>query len=152
MTSLLRAPFTAPFALLRAPAARHGCRELRAHGQLRQRTDRLRQRLQVAARAAAQSGERAERLDLGDHLAVEGVLAELSEVYLDDVRVTTVATDPKFVPLGAPAFLFQLDRPEANGLWVAQDTGGAILFEHAIDEIDQRDRRVGAQRFEGERH
>jgi membrane-bound lytic murein transglycosylase A len=37
----------------------------------------------------------------------------------------TVAADPKFVPLGAPAFL-SLDRIEASGLWVAQDTGGAI--------------------------
>jgi membrane-bound lytic murein transglycosylase A len=37
----------------------------------------------------------------------------------------TVAVDPLFVPYGAPAFL-TLDRPEANGLWVAQDTGGAI--------------------------
>ena len=46
---------------------------------------------------------------------------------------TTVATDPKFVPLGAPAFLFELDRPEANGLWVAQDTGGAIKGPNRFD-------------------
>src|SRR4030095_12251800 len=38
---------------------------------------------------------------------------------------SSVAADPKFVPLGAPVFL-SLDRPEASGLWVAQDTGGAI--------------------------
>ena len=38
----------------------------------------------------------------------------------------TVATDPKFVPLGAPVFL-ALDRPEAYGFWVAQDTGGANM-------------------------
>ena len=37
----------------------------------------------------------------------------------------TVAADPNYVPLGAPVFL-TLDRHEANGLWVAQDTGGAI--------------------------
>jgi len=38
---------------------------------------------------------------------------------------SSVAADPKFVPLGAPIFL-SLDRAEASGLWVAQDTGGAI--------------------------
>ena len=37
----------------------------------------------------------------------------------------SVAADPNFVPLGAPVFLV-LDRAEANGLWIAQDTGGAI--------------------------
>ena len=45
---------------------------------------------------------------------------------------TTVAADPKFVPLGAPVFL-TLDRPEANGLWVAQDTGGAIKGANRFD-------------------
>jgi membrane-bound lytic murein transglycosylase A len=44
----------------------------------------------------------------------------------------TVATDPKFVPLGAPVIL-ALDRPEANGLWVAQDTGGAIKGANRFD-------------------
>lgn len=44
----------------------------------------------------------------------------------------TVATDPKFVPLGAPVFL-ALDRPEASGLWVAQDTGGAIKGANRFD-------------------
>lgn len=44
----------------------------------------------------------------------------------------TVATDPAFVPLGAPVFL-TLDRPEANGLWVAQDTGGAIKGANRFD-------------------
>jgi membrane-bound lytic murein transglycosylase A len=44
----------------------------------------------------------------------------------------TVATDPKFVPLGAPVFL-ELDRPEASGLWVAQDTGGAIKGANRFD-------------------
>jgi membrane-bound lytic murein transglycosylase A len=44
----------------------------------------------------------------------------------------TVAADPKFVPLGAPVFL-QSDRPEANGLWVAQDTGGAIKGANRFD-------------------
>lgn len=44
----------------------------------------------------------------------------------------TVAADPKYVPLGAPVFL-KLDRPEASGLWVAQDTGGAIKGPNRFD-------------------
>ena len=44
----------------------------------------------------------------------------------------TVATDPLFVPLGAPVFL-DLDRNEADGLWVAQDTGGAIKGANRFD-------------------
>ncbi|MGZ2411567.1 peptidoglycan lytic transglycosylase A [Sphingomonas sp. F9_3S_D5_B_2] len=44
----------------------------------------------------------------------------------------TVATDPKFVPLGAPVFL-AMDRPEPNGLWVAQDVGGAIKGSNRFD-------------------
>ena len=44
----------------------------------------------------------------------------------------TVAADPSFVPLGAPVFL-TLDRPEASGLWIAQDTGGAIKGANRFD-------------------
>jgi membrane-bound lytic murein transglycosylase A len=44
----------------------------------------------------------------------------------------SVAADRAFVPLGAPVFL-TLDRPEANGLWVAQDTGGAIKGANRFD-------------------
>lgn len=44
----------------------------------------------------------------------------------------TVAADPAFVPLGAPVWL-DLDRAEANGLWVAQDTGGAIKGANRFD-------------------
>ena len=44
----------------------------------------------------------------------------------------SVAADPKFVPLGAPVWL-GLDRREANGLWVAQDTGGAIKGANRFD-------------------
>ena len=44
----------------------------------------------------------------------------------------TVATDPKFVPLGAPVVL-DVDRPEVNGLWVAQDVGGAIKGANRFD-------------------
>jgi membrane-bound lytic murein transglycosylase A len=44
----------------------------------------------------------------------------------------TVAADPNFVPLGAPVFL-KMDRHEANGLWIAQDTGGAIKGPNRFD-------------------
>lgn len=44
----------------------------------------------------------------------------------------TVAADPKFVPLGAPVWL-STDRSEATGLWVAQDTGGAIKGANRFD-------------------
>ena len=44
----------------------------------------------------------------------------------------SVAADPKFIPLGAPVFL-SLDRADASGLWVAQDTGGAIKGANRID-------------------
>lgn len=44
----------------------------------------------------------------------------------------TVAADPKFIPLGAPVWL-DLDRNEADGLWVAQDTGGAIKGANRVD-------------------
>ena len=44
----------------------------------------------------------------------------------------TVAADPKFVPLGAPVFL-SMDRADANGIWVAQDTGGAIKGANRFD-------------------
>jgi membrane-bound lytic murein transglycosylase A len=45
---------------------------------------------------------------------------------------SSVAADPRFVPLGAPIFL-SLDRAEASGLWVAQDTGGAIKGANRFD-------------------
>lgn len=44
----------------------------------------------------------------------------------------TVAADPAFVPLGAPVVL-SVDRPEASGIWVAQDTGGAIKGPNRFD-------------------
>lgn len=44
----------------------------------------------------------------------------------------TVAADPAFVPLGAPVLL-ALDRPETAGVWVAQDTGGAIKGANRFD-------------------
>ena len=44
----------------------------------------------------------------------------------------SAAVDPRFVPLGAPVFL-SLDRADATGLWVAQDTGGAIKGANRFD-------------------
>lgn len=44
----------------------------------------------------------------------------------------TVAADPLFVPLGAPVWL-DMERAEADGLWVAQDTGGAIKGPNRFD-------------------
>ena len=45
----------------------------------------------------------------------------------------TVAADPNYVPLGAPIFLHKAERPEVDGLWVAQDTGGAIKGPNRFD-------------------
>lgn len=44
----------------------------------------------------------------------------------------SVAADVRFVPLGAPVFL-SMDRTDASGLWVAQDTGGAIKGTNRFD-------------------
>ena len=46
---------------------------------------------------------------------------------------STVAVDPAFVPLGAPVFLAAMDNRAANGLWIAQDTGGAIKGANRFD-------------------
>ena len=47
-------------------------------------------------------------------------------------RESSVAADPRYVPLGAPVFL-SLDRTVANGLWIAQDTGGSIKGANRFD-------------------
>lgn len=47
-------------------------------------------------------------------------------------RGDSVAVDPRFVPYGAPVWL-DLDRDVADGLWVAQDTGGAIRGANRFD-------------------
>nr|WP_245196534.1 murein transglycosylase A [Sphingomonas jejuensis] len=44
----------------------------------------------------------------------------------------TVAADPRFTPLGAPV-LIEAETPAATGLWVAQDTGGAIRGANRFD-------------------
>jgi membrane-bound lytic murein transglycosylase A len=46
---------------------------------------------------------------------------------------TTVAADPNYVPLGAPVYLERADRSEVDGLWVAQDVGGAIKGPNRFD-------------------
>jgi membrane-bound lytic murein transglycosylase A len=47
-------------------------------------------------------------------------------------RQSSVAADPMYTPLGAPVWL-DLDRNEADGLWIAQDTGGAIKGANRFD-------------------
>ncbi|WP_284126516.1 murein transglycosylase A [Parerythrobacter aestuarii] len=47
-------------------------------------------------------------------------------------RGSSVAVDPRFVPYGAPVWL-DLDRDVADGLWIAQDTGGAIKGANRFD-------------------
>jgi membrane-bound lytic murein transglycosylase A len=59
----------------------------------------------------------------------EGPLGSLNIVVK---RQASVATDPMFVPLGAPVFL-SMDRADASGLWVAQDIGGAIKGANRFD-------------------
>jgi len=49
-------------------------------------------------------------------------------------RESSLAADPLFVPLGAPVWL-DVDRPEADGLWIAQDTGGAIKGANRFDSF-----------------
>lgn len=46
----------------------------------------------------------------------------------------SVAADPSVMPLGAPVLL-SLDRAEPNGLWIAQDTGGAIKGTNRFDSF-----------------
>ncbi|MDQ8755032.1 murein transglycosylase A [Sphingosinicella sp. LHD-64] len=45
----------------------------------------------------------------------------------------SVAADPRFIPLGAPVLLSNMDNPRADGLWIAQDTGGAIRGANRVD-------------------
>lgn len=44
----------------------------------------------------------------------------------------SIAADPKFVPLGAPVWI-DAARDEADGIWIAQDTGGAIKGANRFD-------------------
>ncbi|WP_166038692.1 murein transglycosylase A [Sphingosinicella sp. YJ22] len=45
----------------------------------------------------------------------------------------TVAVDPVYVTYGAPVLLMRMSEPRADGLWVAQDTGGAIRGANRFD-------------------
>jgi membrane-bound lytic murein transglycosylase A len=47
--------------------------------------------------------------------------------------LVSIAADPRFVPLGAPVLLAGMDESRADGLWVAQDTGGAIRGPNRFD-------------------
>lgn len=47
--------------------------------------------------------------------------------------LASVAVDPRFIPYGAPVFLSNMDNARANGLWIAQDTGGAIRGPNRVD-------------------
>ena len=62
-------------------------------------------------------------------LATDGPLGSLG---VPVRREASVAVDPSFVPYGAPVFL-DLDRDVADGLWIAQDTGGAIKGANRFD-------------------
>jgi membrane-bound lytic murein transglycosylase A len=44
----------------------------------------------------------------------------------------TVAADPRYVPLGAPVVI-DVEHGVADGLWIAQDTGGAIKGPNRFD-------------------
>ncbi|MCM8557070.1 murein transglycosylase A [Sphingomicrobium sediminis] len=48
------------------------------------------------------------------------------------VPLGSVAADPAFMPLGAPVWL-DMEDDAADGLWVAQDTGGAIKGANRFD-------------------
>jgi membrane-bound lytic murein transglycosylase A len=62
-------------------------------------------------------------------LDTDGPLGSLEvPVYARD----SVAVDPRFVPYGAPVWL-DLERDVADGLWIAQDTGGAIKGANRFD-------------------
>lgn len=58
--------------------------------------------------------------------------APLGALGLPVTGQVSAAADVKFVPLGAPVFL-SLDRQDASGIWVAQDTGGAIKGSNRFD-------------------
>jgi membrane-bound lytic murein transglycosylase A len=47
---------------------------------------------------------------------------------------SSVAADPNYTPLGAPVWL-DVDRNEADGLWIAQDVGGAIKGANRFDSF-----------------
>ncbi|GGD58705.1 murein transglycosylase A [Aurantiacibacter arachoides] len=62
----------------------------------------------------------------------DAAIGPLGSIGVPVVGQSSVAVDPKFVPYGAPVVL-ELDRDQADGLWVAQDTGGAIRGPNRFD-------------------
>lgn len=56
----------------------------------------------------------------------------LGALGLPVVAESSVAADPKYTPLGAPVWI-SMDRSEPNGMWIAQDTGGAIKGANRFD-------------------
>lgn len=58
----------------------------------------------------------------------------LGALGLPVVAESSVAADPKYTPLGAPVWL-SMDRAEPNGMWIAQDTGGAIKGANRFDSF-----------------
>lgn len=58
--------------------------------------------------------------------------APLGALGLPVTGLVSAAVDPRFIPLGAPVLL-SMDRAEPNGVWIAQDTGGAIKGANRID-------------------
>ena len=46
----------------------------------------------------------------------------------------SLAADPAFAPLGAPVWL-SVDRRDVSGLWIVQDTGGAIKGANRFDSF-----------------
>ena len=59
-------------------------------------------------------------------------LGPLGSIGVPVVGQSSVAVDPRFVPYGAPVIL-DLDRNVADGMWIAQDTGGAIRGANRFD-------------------
>lgn len=58
--------------------------------------------------------------------------APLGALGLPVIGLVSAAVDPRFIPLGAPVLL-SMDRAEPNGVWIAQDTGGAIKGANRVD-------------------
>jgi membrane-bound lytic murein transglycosylase A len=87
---------------------------------------------------------------LRDHPAEAAGIMDLNESYVFFQELTgdgplgslgvpilpqsSVAADPSFVPLGAPV-LISTDRQDVNGIWVAQDVGGAIKGANRFDSF-----------------
>ncbi|GMM92354.1 murein transglycosylase A [Qipengyuania sp. MTN3-11] len=62
----------------------------------------------------------------------DGLGGPLGSIGVPVRRGSSVAVDPTYVPYGAPVWL-DLDRDVADGLWIAQDTGGAIKGANRFD-------------------